>query len=247
MIEDGYTQRELPLWATDQAGPYQTVPYPGHQWCPTGKPSRYAHEYVRNGIAKVLTLFHPASGIVRMKGVLRTTNAVLHPWLMAELEEIMAELPEPPTAFDPVQNRQRWERWQEGLTNPFPLPEKLPPLRMLLVLDNLQGHRTPTFVLWLIDHGIMPLYTPVGGSWLNMTESIQGIVAARALSGQHPQSPQQIIAWIEATARGWNRDPTPFEWGGKRRERRDRARARLHALRGSGACTQYPLAKAWAA
>ena len=25
-------------------------------------------------------------------------------------------------------------------------------------------------MLWLCAHGIMPLYTPVGGSWLNMAE-----------------------------------------------------------------------------
>jgi hypothetical protein len=39
---------------------------------------------------------------------------------------------------------------------------------MLLVLDNLTGHLTPSFVLWLFDHGIMPLYTPLSGSWLNL-------------------------------------------------------------------------------
>jgi len=50
------------------------------------------------------------------------------------------------------------------------LKAELPPLRMLLVLDNLAGHTTPSFVCWLFDHGIMPLYTPLGGSWLNMTE-----------------------------------------------------------------------------
>jgi hypothetical protein len=32
---------------------------------------------------------------------------------------------------------------------------------MLLVLDNLQGHKTPVFVLWLFAHGVMPLYTPL--------------------------------------------------------------------------------------
>jgi hypothetical protein len=36
--------------------------------------------------------------------------------------------------------------------------------RMLLVLDNLAGHKTPEFVVWLFAHGIMPLDTPVGGS-----------------------------------------------------------------------------------
>jgi hypothetical protein len=177
-----------------------------------------------------------------MKGVLRTTNAILHPWMETEFEDILTELPEP-TLLDPMENRRRWGRWQAGLTNPFPLPEELPPLRMLLVLDNLQGHHTPSFVYWLIERGIMPLYTPISGSWLNMTESIQGIIARRALDGQHPQSPEEIIAWMEATARGWNRDPTPFEWNGKRRARRNRSRERRYALGLSGGCTRRPVGR----
>ena len=57
----------------------------------------------------------------------------------------------------------------------------MPPLRLLLVLDNLSEHHTPSFVRWLCEHGIMPLYTPLGGSWLNMSESIQRLLVRRAL------------------------------------------------------------------
>jgi len=88
-------------------------------------------------------------------------------------------------------------------------------------------------VQWLFEHGIMPLYTPLGGSWLNMAESMQRILVRRALSGQYPQSPQEIIAWLEQTVAGWNENPTPFVWNGKRRERRQRAR--LRRLAGFGA------------
>ena len=84
---------------------------------------------------------------------------------------------------------------------PFTLPEQLPPLRVLLVWDNLAGHKTPEMVLWLCRHGIMPLYTPLGGSWLNMAESIQRILKRRALDGQQPRSPAEIGAWFEQTAR----------------------------------------------
>jgi hypothetical protein len=73
----------------------------------------------------------------------------------------------------------------------------------------------------------------VGGSWLNMAESVQRIMVPRALSGQHPGSALQIIDWLEQTVAGWNRDPTPFVWNGKRRRRRERAR--LRRLAGSGA------------
>ncbi len=43
----------------------------------------------------------------------------------------------------------------------------------------------------------MLLYTPLGGSWLNMAESIQRILVRRALAGQHPRSPEEIIAWLD--------------------------------------------------
>src|SRR6476646_898293 len=96
-------------------------------------------------------------------------------------------------------------------------------------------------VLWLCRHGIMPLDTPLGGSWLNMAESIQRVLKRRALDGAHPATPAAIIAALEATARGWNRDPTPFVWGGQRAARRERARQRRHALGGSGALTYRPI------
>jgi hypothetical protein len=236
----------LPVWTEDEAGPFPTVPYPGQHGRPCEEPVRYPHEYLRQGTAKQLTLFHPASGVVRVKGVTSTANAVLHPWLEAELTEILAALPAP-TVLPPAENRHCWERWQDGLTVRISLPTAPPPLRMLLVLDNLTGHYTATFVRWLFAHGIMPLYTPLSGSYLNMAESLQRILKRRALAGQQPTSPQDIIAWLEAEARGWNRHPTPFVWGGKRHERCVRARARRHAVGGSGAQTYQALPRRKAA
>ena len=247
MIEAAYTQDLLPVWTEDEAGPYQTVPYPGHHWHPDGEPVRYPHEYLREGTAKQLTLFHPASGEVRVKGVRSCPNAVLHPWLQAELVAILARLPEPSEVLSPAENRRRWERWQEGLSVRLPRPAHLPPLRLLLIWDNLTGHYTVDFVRWLFAHGIMPLYTPLGGSWLNMAESIQRILKRRALDGHHPQTPEEIIAWLEAAAGGWNRQPTPFVWGGQRKARRDRAWQRRHRVGGSGACTDQPLRRPRAA
>jgi hypothetical protein len=84
---------------------------------------------------------------------------------------------------------------------------------MLLVLDNLAGHKTPELVCWLFAHGIMPLYTPVGGSWLNMAEGLQRILKRRALDGRYPTDTAQIIAWYEAAARHWDAAPTPFACG----------------------------------
>jgi hypothetical protein len=185
-------------------------------------------------------LFHPATGQVRVKGVPSAPNAVLHPWLQRELAAILAELPAPLQLAE-ADHRAAWRAWQAGLTEPFTLPTDLPPLRLLLVLDNLTGHKTPSFVLWLVAHGVMPLYTPLSGSWLNMAESIQRVLGGRALAGQHPTSPEEIITWLEQTARGWNAAPTPFVWAGKRALRRARSRQRHHALASSGACTRRPL------
>src|SRR5262245_25369046 len=206
MIERAYRLGEalgLAVWGTDEAGPYTTTPYPGTTWQVQTQPKRYPHEYPRNGTAKMLTLFHPASGHVRVKGVRSATNPVLHGWLKTELSDILAQLPQPAAVLESAANRAFWESWREGVgVKPSLLSADLPPLRMLLILDNLAGHKTPEFVLWLFHHGILPLYTPLGGSWLNMTESIQRILKRRALDGQYPTTPDQIIAWLEATARG---------------------------------------------
>lgn len=79
-----------------------------------------------------------------------------------------------------------WRQWWQSDEDPPPTP----PLRLILIWDNLAGHRSTEMVQWLIQHGILPLYTPLSGSWLNMAESLQRIVVRRALSGQHPQTAQ---------------------------------------------------------
>jgi len=75
----------------------------------------------------------------------------------------------------------------------------------------------------------------------HMTESIQRILATRALAGQTPAHPSELIRWLEATAHAWNADPTPFAWAGKRKARRERAYRRRHPLGGCGACPRKPI------
>jgi hypothetical protein len=105
----------LAVWTEDEAGPFQTVPYPGESWQPEGHPARQPHEYIRNGTAKLLTLFHPASGEVRVKGVTQTTNAILHPWLKEQIGEILELLPEK-LLLDDELNQQLWKEWLESLS-----------------------------------------------------------------------------------------------------------------------------------
>jgi hypothetical protein len=54
----------------------------------------------------------------------------------------------------------------------------------------------------LIQNGVMPLYTPLGGSWLNMAEPMQRILKGRAWDGQHPKTPElaelQGSPWIHS-------------------------------------------------
>jgi transposase len=236
LIEQAYEQAEaagVELWNEDEAGPYQAIPQPGEDWHPEGKPRLLPHEYQRGGTAKLLTLFRPATGLVRAKGVLSAPNAVLHPWLkepgLQELAQI--EKAHPAETLPPEAERPVFARWETWLGHPLRRP--LPPLRIILVWDNLAGHLSDDLVDWLFDHGILPLYTPLSGSWLNMAESVQRIIVRRALSGQHPKSAQEMIDPLEQTVVGWNQAPTSFVWNGKRRQRR--VRARLRRLGGSGA------------
>ncbi len=223
------------VWCQDEAGPYQTVPVAGQSWEPMGKARCQPHEYARNGTAKLLTLFHPATGQVRAKGVTSAATAVLHPWVQGELEQVLAALPAVTTPDADRPPLAQWQTWEE-----WPYPHR-GPLRLILVWDNLTGHLSPELVVWLYRQGVLPLYTPLSGSWLNMAESLQRILGRRALAGQHPQTPDQIITWLEETVAGWNATPTPFTWHGKRSARRQRARARRHQrLAGSGAACFSP-------
>ena len=133
MIERAYREGEkrgISVWGVDQAGPFQTMPYPGSSWEPQSKPACQPHQHLRNGTAKLMSLFHPATGEVRVKGVHSCTNAVLHLWLKEHLRAILKTLP-PPQLISPEENRVVWKSWQEGLTVKVTLPEELPPLRML--------------------------------------------------------------------------------------------------------------------
>ena len=188
---------------------------------PGGCPRRQPHEYIRGGTAKLLTLFRPATGEVRARGVTSAPNAVLHPWLKQALRAILAALP---AVTLPEAERPALARGATWLGQ-APL-EPLPPLRLLLIWDNLAGHKSPALVRWLLEHGILPLYTPLSGSWLNLAEAVQRIIVGRALAGQHPRTAAELIRWLEEAVAGWNRAPTPFVWDGTRRERRQRARPR---------------------
>src|SRR5262249_55169836 len=146
----------LQLWCQDEAGPYQAIPQPGASWQLGGDPARQPHEYVRGGTAKLLTLFRPATGEVRAEPVDRTPNAILHAWLRREWGAIVPACPPAPVVRGPGR---RWEDW---LVTPQPpwWADGLPPLRALLIWDNLAGHCDWELEQALLNQGILPLYTP---------------------------------------------------------------------------------------
>jgi len=226
------------VWCQDEAGPYQAIPQPGASWHPDGHPLQQPHAYQRGGTARLLTLFRPATGEVRAQGVLAAPNAVLRPWLKDQLLRVLAALDRDPLPVrvplpeDHLLAR-TWQHWWWSYERPKPAP----PLRLIVIWDNVAGHRSYDLVRWLLQHGIWPLYTPLSGSWLKMAESLQRILVRRALFGQHPESARQLIDWLEHTVAGWNRHPTLFVWNGPRRRRRERAR--LRRLGGSGAAVRY--------
>jgi len=184
MIECAYRLAEawgIPVWCQNEAGPDQAVPQSGVGWFGQGDPGRQPHEYVRGDTAKLLTLFCPATGEVRATGVTQAPNAVLHPWLHAELTAILHTLPDgsSPVASAPF-IPEWWKRRQHGVGGDYD-----PPLRLILIWDNLAGHKSAELVCWLCGQGILPLYTPLSGSWLNPPRGTRRVGATHhRLGGQ---------------------------------------------------------------
>ena len=85
-----------------------------------------------------------------------TTPAALPATTPAALPATTPALPPAttPAALPSTTTRPIWERWLQGLSKPVSLPAELPPLRMLLVLDNWAGHKTAVFVAWRLSQGV---------------------------------------------------------------------------------------------
>lgn len=136
---------------------------------------------MRGGTAKLLSPFGPATGELRATGVTRATDAVLHPRLRDELSAVLAT---PPPVTRPEAERPPLARRATWLGHEPRVP--LTALRLLLIWDNPAGHRSWSIVRWLLRHGVMPRCTPLSGSWLNLAEPVQRIIARRALDRQPP-------------------------------------------------------------
>src|SRR5262249_30981707 len=133
-------------------------------------------------------LFRPATGAARAHAVRSDAHAILQPWLKDHLLHVLAELDRHPLSVWMAlpEDHLLVRTWRHGWWSYEERPKSAPPLRLLLIWDNLARHRSDDLVRWLLQHGIFPLYTPLSGAWLNRAESLQRILVHRALVGQHP-------------------------------------------------------------
>jgi hypothetical protein len=61
-------------------------------------------------------------GYVVGKGIKKCSNAVLHPWLKEQLDQITKNPPVEGMNESEEERRKNWAKWQEGLKQPFTLP-----------------------------------------------------------------------------------------------------------------------------
>jgi len=127
---------------------------------------------------------------------------VLHAWLESELLaswtrcQTAKSLPED-------DNRAAWERWQAGLIIKPTLCDTLPPLRLLLIMDNLAGHlhRVLCVVVRTRHHAAVH---PAQRILVEHDESSSGSWPSVLWPVRTPASPAELIEWLETTARAWN-------------------------------------------
>jgi transposase len=82
-----------------------------------------------------------------------------------------------------------------------------------VVLDNSSTHSTPDVRRWLAEHPDVNFhYTPTSASWLNQVEGFFGILGKQSLGTTGFPSKRALREHIEAFLKGWNENPTPFEW-----------------------------------
>jgi len=66
-------------------------------------------------------------------------------------------------------------------------------------------------VLWLFSQGVMALYTPLSGSWLNMAESIQRIIGRQARRLRSLQRQHALAGSGACTRRPLRRRPSALQ------------------------------------
>src|SRR6266404_4516647 len=82
-----------------------------------------------------------------------------------------------------------------------------------VILDNSSAHGTPEVQRWLEENPLVRFhYTPTSASWLNQVEGFFGILGKQSLFLTDFRSKKALRDHLRAYMKGWNRNPTPFEW-----------------------------------
>jgi transglutaminase-like putative cysteine protease len=141
-------------------------------WQPRGPPATQPHEYIRGGTTKILTLFHPATGQVRLQSAARGTNAVLHPWLRERLSAILAELPPPaPYLYNPDQD----QVGSAGAGSTHAWAEVLCPGAGWITFDPTNRSVGGFNLIPVAVARDIRQVMPVAGSFVGMTDAFQGM------------------------------------------------------------------------
>ena len=106
---------------------------------------------------------------------------------------------------------------------------RLPPLRAILIWDNLAGHLSWSIVRWLFQHGVMPLYTPLSGSWPGtLSVMLRVLRAGERTSDSLCQAPMERCCW-RTSAVGRNQTATGARLAKAERRVWARGRSASHA------------------
>ncbi len=135
-----------------------------------GQPTARPHAYIRGGTGQAKDAVPARHGRVRASPRRRPQRRApslaqggswWRSWRPCRADAAAAEA-----------TRACWEAWQAGLRERFTLPADLPPLRALLIWDNLTATRARTWCSGCAPTGDALVHA-LGGSWPNMAESVQ--------------------------------------------------------------------------
>jgi transposase len=88
-----------------------------------------------------------------------------------------------------------------------------PKQELHVILDNSSAHGTPEVLRWLEENPRVRFhYTPTSASWLNQVEGFFGILGKQSLFLTDFRSKEALRDHLRAYMKGWNQNPTPFEW-----------------------------------
>ncbi len=88
-----------------------------------------------------------------------------------------------------------------------------PQSELHVILDNSSAHGTPEVQRWLGETPLVRFhYTPTSASWLNQVEGFFGILGKQSLFLTDFRSKKALRDHLKAYMKGWNCNPTPFEW-----------------------------------